>query len=89
MPDDDLDEHLDPELDPVDRGGGEPLPGPFSLPQLVVGIHALGAGAVLPFIWLAYQEGNLPLVGSLGLIVVLLLTAGVAAGRVTARRFGE
>jgi hypothetical protein len=44
---------------------------------------------VLPFLWLAYQEGNLPLVGSLGLMMVLLLTAGVAAGRVTARRFGE
>jgi hypothetical protein len=89
VPDDDLEEHLDPELDPVEQSGGESLPGPFSLSQLVVGVHALGAGAVLPFLWLAYQEGNLPLVGSLGLIVVLLLTAGVAAGRVTARRFGE
>lgn len=85
--DEDSDDYLDPELDPVPEAGGS-IPGPFSLSQLVVGIHLLAALALLPFVWSAYTSGNTPLVVSLGLLMAMLAVAGVAAGRVTARRFG-
>lgn len=87
--DDDLDDYLDPELDPVSESGGDDsLPGPFSLSQLVRGFHFLTAGLITPFAWFAYQDGNLPQVASLGLLVVLLLAAGVVTGRIAERRFG-
>jgi VIT1/CCC1 family predicted Fe2+/Mn2+ transporter len=87
--DDDLDEYLDPELDPVSESGSDDsLPGPFSLSQLVRGFHFLTAGLITPFAWFAYQDGNLPQVASLGLLVAMLLVAGVVTGRITERRFG-
>ncbi|MFC5365465.1 hypothetical protein [Salinirubrum litoreum] len=87
--DDDLDEYLDPELDPVSESGSDDtIPGPFSLSQLVRGLHFLVAGLLTPFVWFAYQDGNLPQVASLGLLVALLLAAGVVTGRITERRFG-
>jgi VIT1/CCC1 family predicted Fe2+/Mn2+ transporter len=88
-PDDDIDDYLDPDLDPVSASDGDDsLPGPFSLSQLVRGIHFLTAGLITPFAWLAYQDGNLPQVASLGLLIALLLVAGVVTGRITERRFG-
>jgi VIT1/CCC1 family predicted Fe2+/Mn2+ transporter len=87
--DDDIDDYLDPELDPVSASNGDDsLPGPFSLSQLVRGFHFLTAGLITPFAWFAYQDGNLPQVASLGLLIALLLVAGVVTGRVTERRFG-
>lgn len=87
--DDDIDDYLDPELDPVSASDGDDsLPGPFSLSQLVRGFHFLTAGLITPFAWFAYQDGNLPQVASLGLLIALLLVAGVVTGRVTERRFG-
>jgi hypothetical protein len=89
MSDDDVDEYLDPEFDrgvARSTGDGELLPGPLSLPQLVVGLHLLTAGAVLPFIWLAYQAGNVPQMASLGLLLVLILAAMVPAARIAQRR---
>jgi hypothetical protein len=87
--DDDVDDYLDPALDPVSESGSDDsLPGPFSLSQLVRGFHVLTAGLLTPFVWFAYQDGNLPQVASLGLLVVLLLVAGVVTGRITERRFG-
>jgi hypothetical protein len=86
---DDIDEYLDPELDPV--GGSESddsLPGPFSLSQLVRGFHFITAGIIAPFAWLAYQDGNLPQVASLCLLIALLIVAGVVTGRIAERRFG-
>ena len=87
MSDDDIEDHLDPELDPVRESDGS-LPGPFSLPQLVVGIHLLAATALLPFVWSAYTNGNIPQAATLVLMIAMLAVAGVAAGRVTERRFG-
>lgn len=87
---DDVEEYFDPELDrgiaSRETGGGEPIPGPLSLNQLVIGLHLLTAAIILPFIWLAYRAGNLPQMASLGLLVVLILVAGVAAGRIAERR---
>jgi VIT1/CCC1 family predicted Fe2+/Mn2+ transporter len=86
---DDIDAYLDPELDPVSESGSDDsLPGPFSLSQLVRGLHFLSAGLLTPFAWFAYQEGNLPQVASLGLLIALLLVAGVVTGRIAERRFG-
>jgi hypothetical protein len=62
------------------------LIGPLTFPDLVFGAHALVAVALVPFLWGAVQEGNLPLVGSLGLLVGLLLIAGVTMRRIAARR---
>ena len=87
MTDDDSEDYLDPEFDPVPEEDGS-IPGPFSLPQLVIGIHLLAALALLPFAWSAYTSGNVPQVLSLGLLMAMLVVAGVAAGRVTERRFG-
>jgi hypothetical protein len=89
MSDDDVEEYLDPELDrnvAHTTGDGEPMPGPFSLKQLVLGLHLLTAAAVTPFLWLAYQTGNVPQMASLGLLVVLILAAGVPAARIAGRR---
>ena len=87
--DDDIDDYLDPELDPVSESGtDDSIPGPFSLSQLVRGLHFLVAGLLTPFVWFAYQDGNLPQVASLGLLVALLLVAGVVTGRIAERRFG-
>lgn len=84
-----MEKHLDPELDrrvAGGTGGGEPIPGPVSLTQLVVGLHLLTAAAVLPFLWFAYRAGNVPQVASLGLLAVLILAAGVPAARIAERR---
>ncbi len=85
---DDPDDYLDPEFDPVPKEDGS-IPGPFTLPQLVVGIHLFAALALLPFLWGAYTSGNVPQAASLGLMVAMLAVAGVAAGRVVERRFGS
>ena len=60
--------------------------GTLSFPNLVFGVHALVALGLVPFVWSALQAGNLPLVGSLGLLMALLLVAGVTMRRIAARR---
>ena len=84
--DDDAEEYLDPEYDDIAGGGGEPVPGPFSLSQLVTGVHLLAAAAVIPFFLLALLDGNLPQVVTLAALVVMLVIAGVYVGRVARRR---
>ena len=84
--DDDAEEYLDPEYDDVAAAGGEPVPGPFSLSQLVTGVHLLAAAAVTPFLLLALLDGNLPQVATLAALVVMLVIAGVYVGRVARRR---
>ena len=89
MSSDDGEEYLDPELDRNivrQPGDGEPIPGPFSLKQLVVALHLLTAAAVVPFLWVAYLAGNVPQMASLGLLAVLILAAGVPAARIAERR---
>jgi hypothetical protein len=54
-------------------------------PEIVFGMHAIVAVALLPFIWDALQTGNLPLVGSLTLLGGLLVGLGVVMRRVAAR----
>ncbi len=85
--DDDAEEYLDPEYDDVAAaGGGEPLPGPFALSQLVTGIHVLAAAAVTPFFLLALRNGDVPQVVTLAALIVMLVLAGVYTGRIARRR---
>lgn len=69
-----------------DDDGNATLVGPVTFPDVVFGVHALVAAVLLPFVWGAFREGNLPLVGSLGLLIVLLLVAGVTMRRIAAAR---
>jgi hypothetical protein len=82
---DNSDEWADP---PGVDDGEEPstLVGPVTFPDLVFGVHALIALVLTPFVWSAFQEGNLPLVGSLGLLILLLLAAGVTMRRIAIKR---
>jgi hypothetical protein len=76
----------DPPSLSADTDEGSTLVGPVSFPDLVFGAHALVAVGLTPFLWSALQAGNLPLVGSLGLLIGLLLLAGVTMRRIAARR---
>jgi hypothetical protein len=62
------------------------LIGPLTFPDLVFAAHAAIAAVLLPFVWNAFQADNLPLVGSLGLLIALLLATGVTMRRIAARR---
>ena len=86
MSNDNSDEWGDP---PSVDGGDEEhatLIGPLTFPDLVFGVHAVIAAVLLPFVWNAFQAGNFPLVGSLGLLIALLLATGVTMRRIAARR---
>lgn len=86
---DGVDEYLDPEYDDNlvrSSGDSNPIPGPLSLSQLVTGMHVLTAVLILPFLLLAARNGNIPQVASLTVLIVLILIAGVYAGRITKRR---
>ena len=88
--DSNVEEYLDPELDQqvsnaaaADR---EPVPGPFSLSQIVLGAHVFAAAGISLFIWPAFRNGNVPQVVTLLTLVCLLLVAGVYTRRVAKRR---
>jgi hypothetical protein len=88
--DTEVDEYLDPELDrQVSEATGtdhEPVPGPFSLSQLVFGAHAVSAVGIALFIWPAFRNGNTPQVVTLLTLVALLLVAGIYTRRIAKRR---
>jgi len=87
----DDEEYLDPDLDPVaEREGGDEwwLPGRLRLAHLVAGVHVMTALAVLPFIWLAVLDDNLPQILTLSVLMGLLLVTAVVTGRIADRRFG-
>lgn len=88
--DTEVDEYLDPELDrQVSEAAGtdhEPVPGPFSLSQLVFGAHVVSAVGIALFIWPAFRNGNTPQVVTLLTLVALLLVAGIYTRRIAKRR---
>lgn len=87
MSDDDSERWNDPPgVNAGDDGSDGSASGPLSLPNLVFGAHAVVALALVPFLWNAFQAGNLPLVGSLGVLIGLLLVAGVTMRRIAASR---
>ena len=85
-----VDEYLDPELDRQVSGAArtdrEPVPGPFSLSQLVFGAHIVSAVGIALFTWPAFRSGNTPQVLTLLTLVALLLVAAVYTRRIAKRR---
>lgn len=83
-------EYLDPELDRQvtenTASDHEPVPGPFSLSQIVFGAHLFAAIGISLFVWPAFRGGNTPQVVTLIALVTLLLVAGVYTRRVAKRR---
>jgi hypothetical protein len=87
--DDDLSEHLDPELDAAIAGADESdanLPGPVTLPRLVFALHVGAAAGLLPFAARAAQEGAHTRLALFGFVAVGLLLSGAAIARMTARQ---
>lgn len=88
--DSDIDEYLDSELDGQVSGstdhGQDPVPGPFSLSQIVFGAHLFAAVGISPFLWLAFRNGNTPQVLTLTTLITLMLVAGVYTRRIAKRR---
>ncbi len=84
MTDDDLSEHLDPELDGAIAGddGDESLPGPVTLPRLVVALHVGAAGGLVPFALQAVEAGETTRAALFGAVAVTLVASGVAIARV-------
>lgn len=84
--DDESETWPDPPGSTTEASDESTIVGPLTFPDAVFGVHALVAAALVPFLWGALQEGNLPLVGSLGLLIGLLLVTGVTMRRIAARR---
>ncbi|MFB6243122.1 MAG: hypothetical protein ABEH80_03400 [Halobaculum sp.] len=88
--DDDISEYLDPELDAAIAGTGESdadLPGPLTLPRLVVALHVGAAAGLLPFAVRAAQDGATTQMALFGFVAVAILVSGVAIARITARQY--
>lgn len=89
--DDDLSEHLDPELDAAIAGVGESsdddLPGPFTLPRLVVALHVGAAAGLAPFAVRAFEAGETSRALVVAVAAVGLLASGVAVARLADRRY--
>ncbi|MEZ3144413.1 hypothetical protein [Halobaculum sp. MBLA0143] len=88
MTDDDLSEHLDPELDGAIAGTDtdDTLPGPVTIPRLVVALHVGGAAGLLPFALEAAQNGETGRLVTMAVVAGGLVAAGVVIARATARR---
>jgi hypothetical protein len=85
--DEDIEEYLDPELDPVpSEGSGFGIPGPFSLGGVIAGLHFAAALLVLPVSWIAVQNGNYAQAGFYSVLAGLMIAAGVIVGRIADRR---
>lgn len=86
--DDDIEEYLDPELDPVgsDSGSGFDFPGPLSLGGVIAGLHVLAALLVLPVSWAAVQNGSYAQAAFYSVLAALMIAAGVVVGRIADRR---
>lgn len=85
--DEDIDEYLDPELDPTptERSGFD-LPDPLSLGGVITGLHFVAALLVLPVSWIAVQNGNYAQAGFYSVLAALMVAAGLVVGRIANRR---
>lgn len=84
--DDDVEEYLDPELDPSPTEDEGWFPSLFSVGGLVVGLHFLAAGAILPAGWTALQNGAYAQAGFYSVLSALMVVAGLVIGRIANRR---
>lgn len=84
--DDDVEDYLDPELDPTPTDSEGWLPDLFSVGGLVVGLHFLAAGAMLPAAWTAVQSGAYAQSAFYSVLSALMVAAGLVVGRIANRR---
>jgi hypothetical protein len=84
--DDDAEDYLDPELDPTPGGSEGWFPDLFSIGGLVMGLHFLAAGAILPAAWAAVQSGAYAQSAFYSVLSALMLAAGLVVGRIANRR---
>ena len=84
--DDDIEEYLDPELDPMPTEDDGWFPDLFSVGGAVVGLHFLVAGAVLPPAWAAVQNGAYAQSAFYATLSALMVAAGLVLGRIANRR---
>lgn len=84
--DDDAEEYLDPELDPVSSDSEGWFPDLFSVGGLVMGLHFLAAGAILPAAWTAVQSGAYAQSAFYSVLSALMIVAGLVVGRIANRR---
>jgi hypothetical protein len=84
--DDDIEEYLDPELDPTPTESEGWLPDLFSVGGLVVGLHFMAAGAILPAAWTAVRSGAYAQSAFYSVLSALLIVAGLVVGRIANRR---
>lgn len=87
--DDDTEEYLDPELDAVitDSTGGSRLPGPITLPRVVLALHLLTAAAIAPLAVGAAEVGAWARLGVFLTMMTALIATGFVVARLTARRY--
>lgn len=86
--DDDVEDYLDPELDPTPSESDGWFPSLFSVGGVVVGLHFLAAGAILPAGWTAVQSGAYMQAGFYATLSALMIIAGFVVGRIANRRAG-
>jgi predicted phage tail protein len=75
--DDDVEEYLDPDLDPTPGGRS----GLVTVPRVVLGLHVVVGAALLTIAAVAAVDGQWPQAATLGALSVMLVVAGVAAAR--------
>lgn len=87
--DDDTEEHLDPELDAAiaDSSSDASLPGPITLPRVVLALHLLTALALAPLAADAVEAGNWPQLAVFLFMMGGLAATGFAVARLTGRRY--
>ncbi len=86
--DDDIEDYLDPELDPTPSESDGWLPSLFSVGGLVIGLHFLAAGGILPVAWVAVQEGAYTQAAFYSMLAALMIAAGLVVGRIAQRKAG-
>jgi hypothetical protein len=84
--DDDIEEYLDQELDPTPSDSEGWFPSLFSVGGLVIGLHFLAAGAIMPVAWVAVQSGAYGQAAFYSMLSGLMIAAGLVVGRIAQRK---
>lgn len=85
--DDDISEHLDPELDDAVTESSGSLPGSVTLPRIVLALHVFTAVLILPLAVTAWSDGSIRRFAVFLAMIVALVATGVVVARITARRY--
>lgn len=79
--DDDIEEYLDPELDPQPGGSG-----PVTASRIVVALHVVGSSALATLAGAAFVDGDTTRALVFAGLSVVVFVAGLAAGQLVAAR---